>query len=272
LGYCKKCGAELEETAKFCSKCGTPVYMQAVETSEPYRRPRRLISPFAIASIALGIAVVVIALIAIAFFAGLFPFGATVGSGNLKTQAENFNGFTAVDVNSGFRVHITQSSTYNVTITADDNLFNYIEVTQSGDTLIIGTKNVYNLQGTLRADIFMPDLQDLQLSGGSNVNAAGFNMSTNFNADLSGGSSLTMTGQAGDLTAACSGGSSLNLQNFAVHNADITFSGGSHGTINLDGRLDADLSGGSQLFYMGNPTLGDVNTTGGSSITPKQPN
>ncbi|TEU04710.1 zinc ribbon domain-containing protein [Candidatus Bathyarchaeota archaeon] len=33
LPYCRKCGAELKEDAKFCSKCGTPV-------SEPARRKR----------------------------------------------------------------------------------------------------------------------------------------------------------------------------------------------------------------------------------------
>jgi hypothetical protein len=226
-------------------------------------------SPFAIAGIALITAVVVIALIAIVFLLGLFPFGVTVGSGNLQTQQENFSGFTAVNVNSGFRVHITYGSTYSVAVTSDDNLLDHIDVTQSGDTLTIRTKPAFYLRGTLRAEISMPDLQELQLSGGSNVVASGFNVSHSFNVGLSGGSSITMDGSATDLVAECSGGSSLDFTNFAVHNADITFSGGSHGTINLDGRLDADLSGGSQLFYLGNPTLGDVNTSGGSSINPK---
>ncbi len=66
-----------------------------------------------------------------------------------------------------------------------------------------------------------------------------------------------------------SGGSTLDLENFPVHDASIGFSGGSSGTIRLDGTLDADLSGGSRLFYVGSPTLGDIDTSGGSGLQKK---
>jgi len=47
----------------------------------------------------------------------IFPL---IGSGNMRTQEMNYDAFTAVSVESGFMVEITQSTTYNVTITADD--------------------------------------------------------------------------------------------------------------------------------------------------------
>jgi hypothetical protein len=97
----------------------------------------------------------------------------------------------------------------------------------------------------------------------------GFVLSHDFRVELSGGSSLGMHGTANDLVAISSGGSSLDLSDFAVNNTQIEFSGGSQGTINLSGRLDANLSGGSRLFYIGNPTLGDINTSGGSTISPR---
>ena len=75
------------------------------------------------------------------------------------------------------------------------------------------------------------------------------------------------TGQAVDLTALCSGGATLHLPDFKVNNANVNLSGGSQATINLDGRLDANLSGGARLFYVGNPTLGTINTSGGASIS-----
>ncbi len=51
--------------------------------------------------------------------------------------------------------------------------------------------------------------------------------------------------------------------------ADIELSGGSHGTINVNGRLNADVSGGSQLTYIGDPTLGDIEKTSGSTVSRK---
>ena len=35
------------------------------------------------------------------------------------------------------------------------------------------------------------------------------------------------------------------------------------------GVLDADLSGASHLFYIGEPTLGDLDISGGSTVTKK---
>ena len=78
-----------------------------------------------------------------------------------------------------------------------------------------------------------------------------------------------MEGSASDLTVDASGGSTLDLENFPVHDADIAFSGGSSGTISLDGTLDANLSGGSRLWYIGSPTLGDIDTSGGATVQKK---
>ena len=46
----------------------------------------------------------------------------------------------------------------------------------------------------------------------------------------------------------------------------IGLSGASDGTVNLTGTLDADVSGASKLRYYGNPTMGDIETSGASSI------
>jgi len=54
-----------------------------------------------------------------------------------------------------------------------------------------------------------------------------------------------------------------------VGNANIILSGASDGTINLDGRLDADLSGASTLEYIGEPTLGSLDISGASNLTKK---
>jgi len=75
-----------------------------------------------------------------------------------------------------------------------------------------------------------------------------------------------MQGQANDITVNASGGSQLNLSNFASRNANVNLSGGSTAQIDSSGRIDANLSGGSNLFYSGNPILGNINVSGGATI------
>ena len=57
---------------------------------------------------------------------------------NLKTENLEFSDFTAVEVDWAFEVSITQSSAYSVVISADEKIFDNIEVTQIEDTLVIG--------------------------------------------------------------------------------------------------------------------------------------
>ena len=44
---------------------------------------------------------------------------------------------------------------------------------------------------------------------------------------------------------------SLELGDLTIHDADIELSGASDITLNLDGKLDVDLGGGSNLCYYG---------------------
>jgi len=269
MNYCRKCGAELAENAIFCAKCGNPVAVQVTEGKPGVVRRKSSLSPMAIVGIAVAAVAILVALVAIPILlGGWFPFTQVVGSGNAITQQEFLSGFVSVDVGSGFKVDIAQANSFKILITADDNLFEYIQVTKTGSTLVIRLEAGVTFQtSTLRAEITMPDLQEVQFSGGVIGTATGFVMSHDFDVELSGGSRLEMEGEAEDLSALCSGGSHLDLSEFPVSDAEVEFSGGSQGTVNLDGVLDADLSGGSRLYYMGSPTLGDINTSGGSVIS-----
>jgi hypothetical protein len=220
----------------------------------------------AITAIAIVSIVIALVLIGSLVFSGLVSL---FGSAKVKTQDMTTTNFTSINISSGFNVQITQGASYKILVTANSNAFSRIQVTKNQNVLTIRLTPSLNFvpTTTLQADIVMPDLQALDLSGGSNGNASGFILSHDFSVTLSGGSTLRMDGKANNLSANCSGGSDLELSDFNVTNATVVFSGGSRGTINLDGTLNANLSGGSSLYYMGSPTLGNINTSGAAQIS-----
>lgn len=240
--------------------------------SEPLRKSKnKPVSTMTIALIAIVVIVVIIGLIsAVVFLGGWAPLGEVVGSGNLITEEEFFSDFTSVDAGSGFNVEISQSSSYSVLVTADDNVMDNIIVSKSGDTLNVGVNWAVSLSSvTLKVEITMPELRRLELSGGAQGKIEEITSSDSISIDLSGGSQLIGNGEAVDLTFDGSSGSQLDFTDFIVQDASVELSGGSQATINLDGTLDADLSGGSQLYYFGDPTLGDIEVSGGSSVDKK---
>jgi hypothetical protein len=211
------------------------------------------------------------------------------GSGNLVTEEMNFSGFNEIEAHNGFQLELTQSNTFSVEITADDNIWEYIDVDKDGDRLRIRLQpsKIYR-SVDLRAKIGMPDLYKIDLSGGSHASINGFSSSHDLSINLSGGSRITGDITAGDadfdlsggsrinlggtvenLDVNGSGGSHLDLENFPVDNADINLSGGGSATVNVDGNLDVNLSGGSHVTYIGNPTLGDIDLSGGSEVKKK---
>jgi hypothetical protein len=110
----------------------------------------------------------------------------------------------------------------------------------------------------------------IELSGASRV-AGDITASGDAQFNLSGASRVELEGSANDMLIDASGASRLELADFPVHNTNVSLSGASDATVNLDGRLDANLSGASNLSYIGEPTMGDIDISGGSELENIEP-
>jgi len=255
------------------------------------------------------ISICLILLIIMSTLAVMTGCNVITGSGKIQTWDMPYSDFTKIEVGWAFDVEVTRSDSYQVRITIDENLYDYLRVNKQGDTLHIGLKQNYvytNL--TQQAVVTLPDLHRLELSGASKAVVSGFSTShdvdfelsgasrmdlenleaidSDFNLsgasevtgslniadgrfDLSGASSLELEGSADDISIEASGASDVKLSNLSAFNAEVELSGASDAAINASGRLDVDLSGASELKYVGSPTLGSISTSGGSSIKPK---
>lgn len=228
-------------------------------------------------------------------------------AGPITTRQYNFTGFTGIDVGHAFEVEIIPSDNYSVAITAGEKAFDDINVHKDGSTLVVEVDNWFIIWFvTPKLSITMPVLTDLELSGAAKGTAIGFRsphdlnlhlsgaseldmdieagdffaelsgaseitgrlVSSSTEIDLSGASSITLTGSGGNIGLEGSGASNADLAAFAVDNAFIDFSGASHGRLDINGRLDVDLSGASSLEYKGTPALGNIDLSGASSIEP----
>jgi hypothetical protein len=78
-----------------------------------------------------------------------------------------------------------------------------------------------------------------------------------------------MEGAANNITLKTTGASKAELGKFPTQNADVEISGASNGTINLNGKLNADVSGASNLYWSGTPIMGDIQTSGASNLRRK---
>ena len=122
----------------------------------------------------------------------------TIGSGEVITEKKDFKNFTSLDISSAFEVDITQSSTYSVVISADEDIFDYIEVTQTGSklTIYLNPRHIFTDftlgRRVLKAEISMASLHGLELSGASKGTITGFQSASPLVLDVSGASTLKL--------------------------------------------------------------------------------
>jgi hypothetical protein len=206
----------------------------------------------------------------------------------LVTVEPEASGFDRLEIGHAFRVTVTQGDEFSVVIRIDDNLEQYLQVEQNGDTLTIDLDDEIGLglfSATLEADVTMPTFSSIDASGASEVTLVGFTLDADtaldasgasrfdgqleaprLNLTLSGASAAELHGSADSLRVDASGASTADLAQFPVTDADVLVSGASNASVDVSGTLQVEASGASHVSYSGDPTLGDVNVSGASSV------
>jgi hypothetical protein len=210
-------------------------------------------------------------------------------SGTTASKRIDATGASRLDVAYGFDVHVRFGQPEAVTVTYDDNLADLLDVRVDDSTLRIQLKPNTSVENrpTLRAEVTMSRLEEIRAAGASTVTVAdtvptsGLRLlisgSSRVDAELaldeaeatvSGASRLKLTGRANTLNAAGSGASELELTGLKLEDLDITLSGASHGSVQVDRTIAAQVSGASTLTYAGTPQFIKRDTSGASSIQP----
>ena len=215
------------------------------------------------------------------------PTTTITGSGRTVDRQYDLAGFSSVAAGHAFHVTVIRGNDYRVTVTVDDNLVDYLDVSASGNTLRLYLTPNLNLRDvTLRAQVTMPELGGLDLSGACHASIAGFSSEKPLAIELSGASSVRgdihsgdarlslsgaskaeLQGGAANLRVGTSGASHANLDHFLVKTAVAGASGASHITVNASETIEAEASGASRVRYVGKPEILKQHSSGASSIS-----
>jgi hypothetical protein len=215
-----------------------------------------------------------------------------VNPGPTINKSYDFTGFSKVEVSSAFEVEIVPSSTWSVSVTAQEKLFEHINVNKNGDTLEINLKwTVGNLLSNwgfkrAKASIALPELESLNLSGASRGSAKGFQSTrdkkivvsgastletdigaANMTLNLSGAGKISGTTRAATFTATIDGASRINLTGTA-NTLNLNISGAS--SADMGGltaqNVDVNLSGASRATVAPVSRI-KISVSGASSLT-----
>ena len=232
------------------------------------------------------------------------------GTGEAVDRSYSVSGFTGIEVSGGFDVILVQGNEEGVVLTAQENLFEYIEVEVVAGTLRIYTQNNIMSTRSMKARVIFKNLDKLGVSGGGDVTAetaidvpglhltlsGGGNISSvihstdlkceisgggdaridgtvgNFNLVLSGGGDIRSDISSKNIGCLISGGGNINLVNKEkADEAKIEISGGGDMNLQLDAEnLICSISGGGDATINGSATKFDISLHGGGDLRADQ--
>lgn len=194
-----------------------------------------------------------------------------------SSEKRNVSGFEEVSVSSGIDLFLKQGSEFFVEVIAEDkDDVERIKTEVSGNKLKIYYKKSgwsFNFNQKLKVRVTMPEIYSVEASGGSDVygveviKSKELSISASGGADVkldievgdleldaSGGADIVLKGKALSVESDCSGGSDIKAYDLHAKKADVNASGGSDIQITVAEEFYADASGGSDVYYKGNPT------------------
>jgi hypothetical protein len=181
---------------------------------------------------------------------GVLPFTHVVGSGHVETNDFALTGFSGVRAGAAFEVDISRADSYLVKVSADDNLWDVLDIRVTGGELTMGFEKGVSVNNitTLKVVITMPAFNSLDLSGDARASVKDFTAGNSMSFNASGASKVDVQNmKAGAVTLDVSGASELS-GDITLTQGNFAVSGG--GRLNLTGSgtgLTMDVSGDSKV-------------------------
>lgn len=180
------------------------------------------------------------------------------GSGTIVTEDRSVSGFDKVDLQSVGNLTILVGDKESLTITADDNVMQYITTEVFNKTLEIGMEPNINIDPThdIEYTLTVKSLSSIVLSGFGNINAAELN-AEDMEIKLSGSGNMTLgTLKSENAILRVSGFGNINVVNMVVDQPTLEISGSGDIDVNtlqavsmnlkISGFGNADITGTSK--------------------------
>ena len=190
-----------------------------------------------------------------------------VGSGNGESFELDLDTFDGIALFGPINLRITQGNEQSVSVRAEKEIFEFVTYEIEDGLLEIGIKEpikCFNTVVGITVDITIPDLEQIFVLGTSDIFSQGPLDLDMLEINISGTSSVIMSGSVQEMTYKSSG--QLVVRNWELESqtTNITVSGTGDFEVNVVDLLDVFATGEVEVRYRGMP---DIKKSGTGTIT-----
>ena len=182
-------------------------------------------------------------------------WGTTIrGSGSYTASERQVSSFDAIELSGGMQLDIVVGEEASVIIHADENLHDYITTTVKNNVLVIDFEESVSTSNELRAEISMPSLRSIEVSGSSKLELSGL-QEPSLELDFSGSVSGNLSGEVERLSIDIAGSSNLNCYDLQAEDVEIDIAGSGKIRTSVKSTLNVDVAGSAVVLYRGQPSV-----------------
>ncbi len=211
-----------------------------------------------------------------------------VGNGNVTTRTVSTADYDEIKAVGSMDVHFEKGTEGTISITTDENLQEYIEVSSEGGELVLKVKKNVYLKTKKGIHITVPftDLSEVSLVGSGDIDSkdtiqatslavsvvgsGDVNLmidATNTEAKVTGSGDLVLGGSTQNLEVKVTGSGDFRGFDLTSQNTEVTVSGSGDAKVVAKSSIKARVNGSGDVVYKGNPERSDTKTSGSGDIT-----
>jgi Putative auto-transporter adhesin, head GIN domain len=191
------------------------------------------------------------------------------GNGELGTEKRSLDqDFDQVQISNGIKANIEVGKPNDgVNLSGDSNLLSEVETRVVDGKLVIAPKEGVNIdpKNPLQATFYMSDLTGIQSSTSAAVVATGL-AAGRLKMDASTSSSIQVSGTADRVKAEASTSGAVVANDLVAREVSADASTSGSISVRATEELQADASTGASVYYFGDPSVVDKDTSTGGSV------
>ena len=184
------------------------------------------------------------------------------GEGAVSSKSYDLRDFDRIVINGHADVTFTQSPDYEVTLRAQESVFDYVDYRVEGSTLILEMKDKRTVRSTeFDVTVQAPVLNSLVVNGAADFDIqGGLVCDGDLKIEVNGAGDLSFNAvRCGDLTIEANGASDIELSAIDVRKLDVEVNGA--GDVDIDGKAESanlEVNGAGDIDARGLKVAGEV--------------
>lgn len=203
------------------------------------------------------------------------------------TNTRPIGKYTGIDAGQGIQVNVVAGDGDSLTVTAPADIIDRIITEVKGDILIIHWDKKANIKSPRRIEVTVPmrAVNQIKASSGATVNtdtvrgnnlifrsSSGAHINTmvealTVSAKSSSGASLKIIGKTGNAEYDASSGAHISADKLQSADVYAEASSGASISVSTGSGLNAKASSGGHIKYSGSPTMVNISSSSGGSVT-----